>query len=107
MSRSLKTLQLYSEAVLSDQVRPWEYDHKCLPIPWRKNVIQPPGRKLRFGLIGDNDGLVHVHPPVERALNMTKVALEAQGHEIIPWSTQDHEAIVKVPFPLFTPPFPI
>jgi len=67
-----------------------------LPIPWRKNVIQPPGRKLRFGLIGAEDGLVHVHPPVERALKMTQDALEKQGHEVIPWSTEDHEAIVKV-----------
>ncbi|KIX08344.1 uncharacterized protein Z518_03000 [Rhinocladiella mackenziei CBS 650.93] len=95
MSRSLKSLQLYSEAVLSERSSPWEYDHKCIPIPWRKNVIQPPGRKLRFGLIGINDGLVHVHPPVERALNMTKAALERQGHEVIPWSTEDHEALVK------------
>lgn len=96
MSRSLRTLKLYSEAVLSEQSRPWDYDHKCIPIPWRENVIQPPGRKLRLGLIGIDDGLVTVHPPVERALNMTKVALERQGHEVIPWSTEDHEAIVKV-----------
>ena len=96
MSRSLKSVQLYSEAVLSDQVRPWDFDHKCLPIPWRKNVIQPPGRKLRFGWIGVEDSLVHCHPPVERALNLTKAALEKQGHEVITWSTEDHEAIVKV-----------
>ena len=96
MSRSLETLKLYSEVVLSEHVRPWDFDHKCLPIPWRNNVIQPPGRKLRFGLIGIDDGLVTVHPPVERALNMTKTALERQGHEVIPWSTEDHEAIVKV-----------
>ena len=96
MSRSLKTLQLYSEALLSETVKAWEYDIKCLPIPWRKNVIQPPGRKLRFGLMGMDDGLVHVHPPVERALRMTQKALERDGHEIVPWSTEDHEAIVKV-----------
>ncbi|KIW87970.1 uncharacterized protein Z519_11555 [Cladophialophora bantiana CBS 173.52] len=95
MARSLKTLQLYSEALLSEDVRPWDHDHKCLPIPWRKNVIQPSGRRLRFGLIGVHDGLVHVHPPVERALKMTQAALEKQGHEVIPWSTEDHEAIVK------------
>ena len=96
MSRSLKTLQLYSEAVLSADVSPWDYDVKALPIPWRKNLIQPSGRKLRFGLIGVDDGLVHVHPPVERALKMTQAALEKQGHEVVPWPTEDHEAIVKV-----------
>lgn len=95
MARSLKTIRLYSEAVLSEQVRPWDFDHKCVPIPWRKNVIQPPGRKLRFGLINVEDGLVHCHPPVERALKITQAALEKQGHEVVPWSTEDHEAIVK------------
>ncbi|KAK5216376.1 hypothetical protein LTR72_010549 [Exophiala xenobiotica] len=96
MSRSLKSLQLYSEAVLSEQVAPWELDHKLVPIPWRKNVIQPPGRKLRFGIIGIDDGLVTVHPPVERALKMTKQALEKQGHEVFTWSAaEDHPVIVK------------
>ena len=71
-------------------------DHKVLPIPWRKNVIQPPGRKLRFGLVGNNDGLVHCHPPIERALGIVKKALEAQGHEIVTWGTQDHDVITKV-----------
>ncbi len=72
-------------------------DHKLVPIPWRKNVIQPPGRKLRFGIIGIDDGLVTVHPPVERALNMTKQALEKQGHEVFTWSAaEDHPVIVKV-----------
>lgn len=95
MSRSLKSLQIYSEAVLSEKVAPWDYDHKCIPIPWRKNVIQPIGRKLRLGLVGIDDGLVTCHPPVERALNMTKKALEAQGHEIVPWTTEEHAVIVK------------
>ena len=102
MSRSLKTLKLYSEAVLSERVSPWDFDHKCIPLPWRKNVIQPVGRKLRFGLIGIDDGLVTVHPPVERALQMTKTALERQGHEVIPWSTEDHEVIVRVRIQKFT-----
>jgi amidase len=95
MSRSLRSLQLYSEVVLSERVSPWALDHKCLPIPWRTNVIQPKGRKLRLGLVGPHDSLVTCHPPVERALDMVKKALESQGHEIIPWETSDHPEIVK------------
>lgn len=95
MSRSLKSLQIYSEALLSEQMAPWNLDHKCLPIPWRKNVIQPPGRKLRLGLIGNNDGLVHCHPPVERALNLTKQKLEAAGHTVIPWAPKGHDVLTK------------
>ena len=96
MSSSLKSLQIYSEALLSEKAAPWSFDHKVLPIPWRKNVIQPPSRKLRFGLIGNHDGLVHCHPPVERALGTVKKALENQGHEVVDWSTEDHDVITKV-----------
>ena len=95
MSRSLRSVQLYSEAVLSERAAPWTLDHKCLPIPWRTNIIQPKGRKLRLGLIGPHDSLVTCHPPVERALGMVKKALEDQGHDIIPWDTSDHPEIVK------------
>jgi len=95
MSRSLRSLQLYSEVMLSERSSPWTLDHKCLPIPWRTNVIQPKGRKLRLGLVGPHDSLVTCHPPVERALDMVKKALESQGHEIIPWETSDHPEVVK------------
>ncbi|OAL18769.1 hypothetical protein AYO20_11703 [Fonsecaea nubica] len=95
IARSIETLRLYSEAVLSEQARPWEYDIKSLPIPWRKDVIQPPGRRMRFGIISTHDGLVHVHPPAERALANTKAALEKQGHEIIEWSTEDHKDLIR------------
>lgn len=95
MSRSLDTLELYCESIISPSVAPWQVDHKCLPIPWRKNVIQPKGRKLRLGFIGAHDGLVHVHPPILRALNATQKALEDAGHEIISWSPKLHETITK------------
>ena len=94
MSRSLESVRLYCEHVLSEKVSPWNLDHKCLPIPWRTNIL-PPGKKLRFGIVGTNDGLVHVHPPVSRALSMTRKALEAAGHEVIDWPTPDHPEIVK------------
>lgn len=94
MSRSLGAIRLYCEHVLSETVSPWNLDHKCLPIPWRQNML-PAGRKLRFGIVGANDGLVHVHPPVERAINTTRKALEAAGHEVVDWDTSDHAKIVK------------
>lgn len=95
MSRSLKSLQIYSEALLSEDSAPWNRDYKCVPIPWRKNVIQPQGRKLRLGLIGNNDGSVHCHPPVERALDLTAKKLKAAGHTIIPWTPKHHDVINK------------
>lgn len=96
MSRSLASVKLYCQSVLSETVSPWNLDHKCLPIPWRTTPsILPPGRQLRFGIITSNDGLVHVHPPITRALSLTRSALEASGHEVTPWTTPSHPEIVK------------
>jgi amidase len=85
MSRSLQSVKLYSEAVLSSKVAPWDLDIKCVPIPWRKDVIQPKGRKLRFGIIGPHDGSVTCHPPLERAMNTVSEALTKAGHEVVQW----------------------
>lgn len=85
MSRSLQSIKLYCEAVLSPKAAPWNLDHKCLPIPWKKDPIQPKGRKLRFGIVGGNDGLVTCHPPVERAIAIVEKVLKSAGHEIVVW----------------------
>ncbi|KAI9056056.1 hypothetical protein LZ554_000987 [Drepanopeziza brunnea f. sp. 'monogermtubi'] len=90
MSRSLGALQLYCRAVLSNEVSPWNLDPKCIPVPWREEVIQPKGRKLRFGIVSDNDGAVSVQPPISRGLAMTKKALEAAGHEVFEWEPIHH-----------------
>ncbi len=85
MSRSLNSVKLYCEAVLSSNVAPWTLDAKCLPIPWRHDVIQPKGRKLRFGVVGADDGVVTCHPPVERAIKIVSDALLEAGHEVSSW----------------------
>ncbi len=48
-------------------------------------VIQPKGRKLRFGIFGTDDGLVTCHPPVERAVSIVTRALRDAGHEVVSW----------------------
>ncbi|KAG4032829.1 hypothetical protein MFRU_006g02920 [Monilinia fructicola] len=95
MSKSLSTLQLYCKAVLSHEISPWLYDPKCLPIPWRENTIQPAGRKLRIGIISDNDGEISVHPPIARGLALTKQALEAAGHEVFEWEPLNHPEMAR------------
>jgi len=95
MSRSLESLKLYCKAVLSTDVSPWNLDPKCLAIPWRGDTITPKGRKLRFGMISDNDGEFSVHPPIARGLAITKKALEAAGHEVFEWTPTDHPEITQ------------
>jgi amidase len=95
MSRSLETLKIYCQSVLSDEVSPWTVDPKCIPVPWRSDVITPKGRKLRFGIISDNDGEISVHPPIVRGLAVAKRALEAAGHEVFEWAPTDHPEMVQ------------
>ena len=76
-------------------------DPKCVPVPWRENVIEPKGKKLRFGIISDNDGEISAHPPIVRGLAMTKKALEAAGHEVFEWAPIDHPEIAEALNPAF------
>lgn len=79
-----RTLQSVSEAVCSEQTAPWNLDPKIVPIPWRRNVIQPPCRKLKLGLLR-HDGRVTPHPPIERALDIVRKVLTDAGHEVFDW----------------------
>jgi amidase len=94
MARDIESLKLYCKAVLSSEVSPWNLDPKCLPVPWRDNMITDKRQKLRFGIISDNDGEYSVHPPILRGLAMTKKALQAAGHEVFEWIPTDHPEIV-------------
>ncbi|ODH22775.1 hypothetical protein ACO22_05464 [Paracoccidioides brasiliensis] len=96
MSTSLGAVKLFCESVLSDTAAPWNLDPKIIPMPWRRNVIQPKGRKLRLGVLGANDGTITCHPPVERALSLVTNTLKAAGHDVIPWEPTNHREIVDL-----------
>jgi len=52
------------------------------------------GKKLTFGILW-NDGLVIPQPPVIRALEMTKEAVIAAGHDVFDWKPHKHAEIYK------------
>lgn len=85
MSASLGAVKLFCESVLSETAAPWNLDPKIIPMPWRKDVIQPKGRKLRFGVLGSSDGIITCHPPIERALATVTNALKTAGHDVVTW----------------------
>ncbi|PGH04307.1 hypothetical protein AJ79_07155 [Helicocarpus griseus UAMH5409] len=96
MSTSLGAVKLFCESVLSDRAAPWNLDPKIIPMPWRNDVIQPRGRRLRFGILGANDGTITCHPPIERAVSIVANALKAAGHDVIPWEPINHREIVDL-----------
>ncbi|KAI8986893.1 amidase signature enzyme [Trametes punicea] len=83
LARSLDDLEEFWRRVV--EMKPWEYDHTCAPIPWTPVDFLTSGRKLRFGLIAD-DGVVPPTPAVARALHEVVTALRDQGHEVVPFS---------------------
>lgn len=64
--------------------KPWYRDPLVVRKPWIEEEYQlvehGQGGKLCFGILW-NDGTVVPHPPIIRALEMTKKALVAAGHE--------------------------
>lgn len=52
-------------------------------------------RPLVIGLIVD-DGVVRVHPPIERALQQLSEQLKTAGHEIVHWNTDGHDELIEI-----------
>ncbi|KAJ8584610.1 amidase signature enzyme [Rhizopogon salebrosus TDB-379] len=81
MSRRLDDLEEFWKRIV--KMQPWDYDHTCVPLPWRPIDLQ--GTKLKFGVIWE-DGIVSPSPACRRALEWTCDALEKQGHEVVDFS---------------------
>lgn len=88
MARDLETI-CYISRSLADS-KPWDLDPRCSPLPWNENAFEEiQSRPMVIGFIVD-DGVVKIHPPIERALLALADKLRAQGHEIVEWDTSDH-----------------
>jgi len=74
------------------QYEPWYLEAPLLNMPWKEEVAQGKGlpANLSFGILWD-DGVVAPHPPIRAALERTKSALLAAGHEVINWKPLDHK----------------
>jgi amidase len=94
MARDLSTI-CYISKLLTDS-EPWTLDPKCVPLPWNEPKFQEiQSRPLVIGVIRD-DGVVKVHPPIERALKELVEKLKVSGHEVIEWDTSDHGTCIEI-----------
>ncbi|KAM5438184.1 putative amidase [Microsporum canis] len=101
MATSLDTVKLFCESILSEQAAQLNADPKLLPIPWRKDVIQPKGRKLRIGILGNNDGGMTCYPPIDRALDIVVKALKEAGHDVFEWAPTGHKEVLQLAIEAF------
>ncbi|KAK5659687.1 hypothetical protein OQA88_897 [Cercophora sp. LCS_1] len=84
-------------AIADFSTEPWLTDPGVLPIPWREggeNAVREEDG-LSFGFM-DFDGVVMPHPPIRRALNIVKTALQAEGHDLVPWQGPSHEEALAI-----------
>ncbi|KAI0646387.1 amidase signature enzyme [Trametes meyenii] len=82
LARTLDDLEEFWRRII--EMRPWEYDHTCAPIPWKPVDYIASGKKLRFALMVD-DGVVPPTPAAERALREVESALADAGHQVVPF----------------------
>ncbi|KAL4871987.1 hypothetical protein BDV12DRAFT_183279 [Aspergillus spectabilis] len=94
MARDLASICYISRLVADSQ--PWDLDPRCPPLPWNTSVFEEvQSRPLVIGLVLD-DGVVKVHPPIERVIREIATKLEAKGHELDVWDTSDHLGYINL-----------
>ncbi|KAL5336520.1 amidase signature domain-containing protein [Aspergillus crustosus] len=86
MAHSVDALRLVLKSLLF--LEPWLHDPYTVPIPWRSDkeydLANERGYKPAFGFL-TNDGVITPHPPISRAMEIVKEALQNKGHQLIDW----------------------
>lgn len=96
LSNSLAGIKVFVQSVIS--AKPWLKDPLAVRKKWDDEgyalVEHGGGKKLCFGLVWNN-GETIPHPPIIRALEITKSALLAAGHNVIDWKPHKHVDLCK------------
>jgi len=97
LATTVGAVKLLVKAVLSQS--PWLYDPLVVDMPWRDSVEQETldlikaaaagNSKLSFGIL-KHDGVVGLHPPVARAIQLCADVLAKAGHKVIEWKPPSH-----------------
>ncbi|KAJ3724151.1 amidase signature domain-containing protein [Lentinula guzmanii] len=97
LTRSLEDLeQIYKRVI---DMRPWEYDYTCVPIPWRPVNLQEEGRRLKWGVVW-TDGVIPPSPACKRALSSVADSLREQGHEVVDFVPPNISEFLEVGYQL-------
>ncbi|KAI0757030.1 general amidase [Daedaleopsis nitida] len=102
LSSSLSGVTTLFRSILD--LEPWRYCPNTIPKPWSQHdyALKTGDRveRLCLGIMWD-EGSVKPHPPILRALSMTKKALEAAGHTVIEWKSLRHSEYVALARSIF------
>ncbi|KAI9065795.1 general amidase [Trametes sanguinea] len=99
MASSPAGVRAFTKAVVD--ARPWRKDPLCVRKEWSEREYAlgehgGRGARMCFAVMWDN-GVTKPHPPLKRAMELTKAALEAAGHTaVIDWENHRHLEIYTV-----------
>ncbi|TDL24500.1 amidase signature enzyme [Rickenella mellea] len=91
MARTLEDLESFWKGVF--EMKPWNYDHSVLEMPWR--MVDLKDVKVRFGVMWD-DGVVPPSPPCRRALEEVVTSLRKAGYEVVDFDPPDPYEGLKI-----------
>ncbi|KAF8970071.1 amidase signature domain-containing protein [Flammula alnicola] len=97
MAGNLADLREFWKRVIFSE--PWQYDHTCVPLPWKNMDLHDEGRKLKWGVMWE-DGTIPPSPACKRALSMVISALKKQGHEVVDFQPPDVFEGLKIGYQL-------
>ncbi|KAF6786788.1 fatty-acid amide hydrolase [Colletotrichum sojae] len=80
---------------------PWEEETSLVPLPW-KSIEPYQSGSFTVGVIWD-DGIVHPHPPVTRALRHAVEKLKAAGIKVVDFEPYNHKEGAEVINTLYFP----
>ncbi|KAL6301007.1 general amidase [Sparassis latifolia] len=96
MANSLAAVKIFAKAIID--ARPWRKDPLAVRKEWseREYALAEHGNGVNmcFAIMWDNL-VVKPHPPLRRAMEMVKKALEAAGHTVIDWEPHRHMDIYR------------
>ncbi|KAK7932019.1 hypothetical protein PG985_002731 [Apiospora marii] len=96
MSATLENVVHITRALV--ETEGWRRDPGLVPLPWRAPVLDQvradaatPGKGLCFATFpGGDDGIMRLHPPIARGVDMAVRAARQAGHRVIDWKPPSH-----------------
>ncbi|GJE86082.1 general amidase [Phanerochaete sordida] len=103
LSNSMSGIKVFMQAISA--YKPWTKDPLARYAPWDASryalAEHGGGKRLCFAIMW-TDGMTTPHPPVTRALEMTKRALVTAGHKVIDWKPYRHKEICDTVYDVWT-----
>lgn len=97
LATSIPAMRLVFRSLLA--TKPWLYDPQVVELPYRDELEQETRElakgQLVFGIM-DHDGVVTPHPPMARAIEIVRSAIEKLGHKVVKWSPPAHIRAVEI-----------